>query len=509
MSGADAGILGSEPVHNPEPSGSVFFAESNWLAQKAAGWEATLKKPFMDENFLLNNDTARTLYHQHAAKMPIIDYHCHIDPKEIYEDRIFRDMTEIWLGGDHYKWRALRSDGVAEHYITGDASPYEKFAHWANVVPRMIGNQLYHWTHLELQRYFDIFEPLSPCSARAIWEKSNALLSGLSARTIIKKSEVKAICTTDDPADDLKWHRLLKEDESFSCLVLPTFRPDKAINIDKPGFAEYLSGLGQVCGFQIDGLTTLKKALRKRLIFFLESGCRITDHGLDYVMFEQGYDADLVLRNALAGKVPTREQADAFKTDILCFLAGLYREHDIVMQLHFGAVRNNSPKNFQKLGPDSGYDAIWGTADTGYRLGKLLGHIEDQVGLPKTIIYSLNPADDAQIDAMIACFQDDSCPGKIQHGSAWWFNDSKEGMTAQIKSLANLSVLGNFVGMLTDSRSFLSYTRHEYFRRILCNLLGTWVENGEYPDDMDTLGKMVEDICFNNAVNYLDLEIPD
>jgi glucuronate isomerase len=468
-----------------------------------------LKKPFMDENFLLNNDTARTLYHQYAAQMPIVDYHCHIDPREIYEDRIFRDMTEIWLGGDHYKWRALRSDGVEERYITGDALPYEKFERWARVMPRMIGNQLYHWTHLELQRYFGISEPLSPCNAQAIWEKGNAMLPGLSARTIIKKSRVKAICTTDDPADDLQWHRLIKEDQSFSCLVLPTFRPDKAMNIDKPGYTEYLLKLGRACGFQIDSLAALKEALRMRLAFFVESGCRITDHGLDYVVFKQGHDADQVLQNALAGKAPTREQADAFKTDLLCYLAGLYREHGIVMQLHFGAVRNNSPKNFKKLGPDTGYDAIWGSADTGYRLGSLLGHIEEQVGLPKTIIYSLNPADDAQIDAMIACFQDASYPGKIQHGSAWWFNDSKEGMTAQIKSLANLSVLGNFVGMLTDSRSFLSYTRHEYFRRILCNLLGTWVENGEYPDDMDTLGNMVKDICFNNAVNYLGLEIAE
>ena len=381
-----------------------------------------MKKPFMDKDFLLDNDTARRLYHQHAAKMPIIDYHCHIDPKEIYEDKVFRDMTEIWLGGDHYKWRALRSDGVNEHYITGDASPYEKFEHWAKVLPRMIGNQLYHWTHLELQRYFGISEPLGPSSAQAIWEKGNALLPGLSARTIIKKSGVKAICTTDDPVDDLKWHRLIKEDKSFSCLVLPTFRPDKAVNIEKPGYTEYLLKLGRVCGFQIDSLAALKEALRLRLAFFVESGCRITDHGLDYMVFKQGHDADQVLKNALAGKAPTQEQADAFKTDLLCYLAGLCREHGIVMQLHFGAVRNNSQRTLKtRPGPrDMTPSGAGGRGLSPW----LLGHIEEQVGLPKTIIYSLNPTDDAQIDAMIM-FQN-MTSGKIQHG-AWWFSDCKGG----------------------------------------------------------------------------------
>lgn len=462
-------------------------------------------KPFMDKDFLLSGDTARKLYHDHAAQMPIIDYHCHIDPREIYEDKVFNDLTEVWLGGDHYKWRAMRSNGVAEEYITGQSStPYEKFERWAATMPKMIGNPLYHWTHLELQRYFGIHEPLTPDTCRAIWDKGNEQLKGMSARSIIARSGVKAICTTDDPADDLRWHKLIAQDASFACRVLPAFRPDKALNIDKPGFKEYLARLGEAAGLSIDSLSGLKEALRQRLDYFVSLGCPASDHGLDYMMFEQG-DADAILRKVLRGEAFSRVEADAFKTEVMTYLAGLYRERGVVMQLHYGAVRNNNPSAMAALGPDTGFDAIWGAPDSGAKLGALLGHMEQGGGLPKTIIYSLNPGDNAQIGSIIGCFQRPEHPGWVQHGSAWWFNDTKTGMIEQITSLANFSVLGNFIGMLTDSRSFLSYTRHEYFRRILCELIGTWVDNGEYPRDMALLGRMVEDISYNNTAAYFGL----
>lgn len=466
-------------------------------------------KSFMDMDFLLSGEIARRLYHGHATNMPIIDYHCHIDPQQIYEDKVFADLTEVWLGGDHYKWRAMRSNGVAEEYITGTATtPYQKFEQWAATMPKLIGNPLYHWTHLELQRYFGIYEPLTPDTCRAIWERGNEQLKALSARAIIAKSKVKAICTTDDPADDLRWHKLIAEDKTFDCKVLPAFRPDKALNIDKPGFTDYLTRLGEAAGVSIDSVSALKEALRKRLDYFVSLGCRASDHGLDYIMYEQG-DPDATLKKALGGQVVSREEADAYKTEVMAYLAGLYRERGVVMQMHYGAVRNNNPQAMADLGPDTGFDAIWGAPDSGAKLGALLGHMERQGGLPKTIIYSLNPTDNAQIGAIIGCFQRPEHPGWVQHGSAWWFNDTKTGMIEQITSLANLSVLGNFIGMLTDSRSFLSYTRHEYFRRILCDLIGGWVENGEYPCDMPLLGRMVEDISYNNTAAYFGLTLED
>jgi len=466
-----------------------------------------MKKPFMNQNFLLSNDTARALYHEHAARMPIIDYHCHIDPQQIYEDVSFANLTEAWLSGDHYKWRAMRSNGIEEKYITGkDTTDYEKFEKWAQTLPRLIGNPLYHWTHLELQRYFGIQEPLTPASSKDIWDRANEQLQSMSVRRIIAQSQVRAICTTDDPTDDLRWHQLIKEDKSFTCQVLPAFRPDKAMNIDKAGFAQYIQKLGQSSDVEIHDLDTLKKALRRRLVYFKSMGCAASDHGLDYVMFEESPDADQVLRKALNGDRLSRQETDAYKTTVLVYLAQLYKEQAIVMQLHYGAVRSNNPQALAQLGPDTGYDAIWGSSGSGANLGKLLGVMDGQGNLPKTIIYSLNPCDNAQIGAIIGCFQTSEYPGKIQHGSAWWFNDTKTGMTEHLTCLANLSTLGNFVGMLTDSRSFLSYTRHEYFRRILCNLIGTWVENGEYPQDMEQLGKMIEDISYNNALGYFGLK---
>ena len=464
-----------------------------------------MAKAFMDRDFLLGNETARTLFHKVAAKMPIIDYHCHIDPQQIYEDKVFTDLSEAWLGGDHYKWRALRANGVPECFITGDAAPYEKFEQWAGTLPRLIGNPLYHWTHLELQRYFGIDEPLNGSSCGAIWEKANEKLKTLSVRQIIRQSDVRVICTTDDPADDLKWHKLIKEDPAITFQVLPAFRPDKALNIDKPGFLDYLDKLSKASGLEIRDYGSLADALARRITYFAAHGCRAADHGLDYVMFSDAHSAETVLQKALEGKPLTREETDSYKTTLLCRLAGLYRRHGIVMQLHYGAVRNVNPTAFKTLGPDTGYDAIWGRADSGKNLAGLLARMEEGGGLPRTIVYSLNPTDNAQISTVLGGFQSDEAPGRMQHGSAWWFNDTKLGMTAQMTALADTSVLGTFIGMLTDSRSFLSYTRHEYFRRILCGLLGSWVEEGEYPADMAVLRQLVEDICWNNAIRYFNL----
>ena len=461
---------------------------------------------FMDKDFLLTTSIARTLYHTHAKQMPVIDYHCHIDPQQIAQDHVFENLTQAWLFGDHYKWRVMRANGIKERFITGDASDYEKFEAWAQTLPGLIGNPLYHWTHLELQRYFGIFEPLTPATCKSIWERTGKQLPHLSVREIIRRSRVKALCTTDDPADDLRWHQALQDDKDSPCLVLPAFRPDKAMNIEKPGFIKYLKALGDAAGIAICSLDTLEAALDKRLDYFIRMGCRAADHGLDYVMCALDGDANAILQKAIRGDGISRLEAEAFKTHLLCFLAQRYVQKGIVMQLHFGAVRNNNPTAYKTLGPDTGFDAIWGAPNTGAHLGALLGSMEDRGGLPKTILYSLNPTDNAQIAAMIGCFQTSEHKGKIQHGSAWWFNDSKTGMTEQIVNLASHSMLSHFIGMLTDSRSFLSYTRHEYFRRIVCNLVGSWVERGEYPLDMAFLGQMVKDISYYNAVRYFGLE---
>ncbi len=460
-------------------------------------------QPLIHEDFLLKNETARTLYHAHAEKMPVVDYHCHIDPKQIYEDFRYDNLTEVWLGSDHYKWRVMRANGVSEHFITGGASPYEKFLAWAQVVPRLIGNPLYHWTHLELSRYFGIFEPLSPQTAPAIWERANEALKTLTVRKIIEQSNVTALCTTDDPADDLLWHKRIKEDSSFKTLVLPAFRPDKALNVNKQGFAEYLKKLGAAADMEVKTLDDVKEALSRRVQFFSEMGCLTADHGLDAIVCEKNAAlANATFSGALVGIRPDSRGEAAYKTELLLHLARLYQKYGFVMQLHYGAVRDNNPVMFEKLGPDTGYDGISGVSGSGAALGALLGTLEKENALPKTIVYSLNPIDNAQISSVIGCFHGEGVRNKMQHGSAWWFNDTKTGMEQQLMSFAESSVLPNFVGMLTDSRSFLSYTRHEYFRRILCNLLGTWVENGEYPCDMSALGAMVEDVSYNNAVSY-------
>ena len=462
--------------------------------------------PFMNEDFLLKTETAKKLYHQHAANMPIIDYHCHINPQEIYEDRRYDSITQVWLGGDHYKWRAMRSCGVAEYYITGDASPAEKFQKWAETIPNLIGNPLYHWTHLELQRYFGIYEPLNGKNAMEIYEKCNAILSqpDMSARGIIAKSNVKLLCTTDDPADDLCWHEKMAADATMPAIVRPAFRPDKAMRADKPYFPQYVQKLEGVVGYAINSMDDMRKALTERINYFEAHGCRTADHGLDYAFYVEATEEQLddIFARAKAGKAITWEEQLAYHTTLLVHCGKSYKKYDWVNQLHFGCIRDNSKKMHTKLGVDTGFDAI-NDQSNALGLSRLLSAYEMSDALTKTIVYSLNPSDNGVVGTLIGCFQSDSpIPGKIQQGSAWWFNDHKPGMEAQMVSLMSLGAFGTFNGMLTDSRSFLSYTRHEYFRRILCNLIGRMVEDGEYPADLEALGQMVENISYNNTRRY-------
>ena len=462
--------------------------------------------PFMDADFLLKTQTAKTLYHDHAEKMPIIDYHCHINPQEIYEDKRYQSITEVWLGGDHYKWRVMRACGVPECYVTGPAGPAEKFQKWAETMPNLIGNPLYHWTHLELQRYFGITQPLCGENAMEIYEKCNAILAqpDMSARGIIRKSNVRLICTTDDPADDLHWHELLAADPTAPAVVLPAFRPDQAMRADKPGFPAYVSRLEQAVGFPIETMQDMRRALSQRIGYFHDHRCRVADHGLDFCFCVEAEESQLdnILARAKAGRPITQQEQLAYHTALLVAVSREYRRLDWVSQFHFACLRNTSAKMFAKIGPDTGYDSI-NDQPNAASLARLLSTLEAEDALPKTILYSLNPADNGVIGALIGAFQTDSpVPGRVQQGSAWWFNDNKPGMEAQMTSLMSLGVMGTFNGMLTDSRSFLSYTRHEYFRRILCNLFGRLVEDGEYPADLERLGKMVENISYNNTLHY-------
>lgn len=462
-------------------------------------------KPFMDEDFLLSNETAKTLYHNYAKQVPIIDYHCHINPQEIAEDRQFDTITQVWLGGDHYKWRQMRTNGIDEKFITGDASDYEKFEKWAATLQKAIGNPLYHWSHLELQRYFDYKKPLSPATAEEVWDVCNKKLAqaSMSVRNIIRQSNVETICTTDDPVDSLEWHKKIAEDETFDVKVLPAWRPDKAMNLEKPEYLDYLAKLSAVSGVKIDSFAALCEALKVRMDFFASMGCLVSDHALEYVMYKPATadEIEAIFAKRLAGTAPTALEELQFKTAFMNFVGKEYHRLGWVMQLHYGTKRDNNVFRYNQLGPDTGYDCI-NSYSSSAELAAFLNSLNATDQLPKTIIYSLNPTDNAAIGTVLGCFQDSSCVGKIQQGSAWWFNDHKTGMTEQMTSLANLSLLANFVGMLTDSRSFLSYTRHEYFRRILCNLIGTWVENGEYPNDIEFLGKMVQDISYYNTKNY-------
>lgn len=467
-------------------------------------------KKFMDQDFLLSTETAQKLFHEHAEQMPVLDYHCHINPEEIAKNRQFENITQVWLGGDHYKWRQMRSNGVDEKYITGDASDREKFQKWAETLEKAIGNPLYHWSHLELQRYFGYEGALNGETAEEVWNLCNAKLQApeMSVRSIIKRSGVTLLCTTDDPADSLEWHKVLAEDESFDVQVLPAWRPDKAMNIEKPDYADYLKKLGAAAGMEIHTFADLKEALKKRMAFFDSMGCRASDHALEYVMYVPVSDEQIetVFAKRLGGAAVTKEEELQFKTAFMLFVGKEYARLGWAMQLHYGCKRDNNVLRYRQLGPDTGYDCIDNYAPSG-QMADLLNALNETDELPKTIIYSLNPNDNAAIGTILGCFQDSSAIGKIQQGSAWWFNDHKAGMTEQMVSLANLGLLGNFIGMLTDSRSFLSYTRHEYFRRILCELLGGWVENGEYPADMKVLGRMVEDISYNNAVRYFGFNL--
>lgn len=463
-------------------------------------------KQFMDEDFLLSNETARTLFHGYAEKMPILDYHCHINPQEIAENRKFDNITQVWLGGDHYKWRLIRANGVPESEITGtESSDRVKFQRFAEVLPKTIGNALYHWTHLELKRYFGYNGILGPDTAEEVWTLCNEKLKtdAMSVRGIIDQSNVKLICTTDDPADSLEWHKAIREDKTCKVKVVPAWRPDKIMNIEKATFAPYLADLSKAGGVPIRRMQDVYAALANRLDFFDAMGCRASDHGINYVMYAPADEKELdgILAAAAKGQVPTAEETDKYKYAILLFLGKEYAKRGWVMQLHYGTMRNVNSLMFGKMGPDTGFDSI-ATRDCAQDLVKFLDALNKTGDLPKTVLYSLNPADNAMLDSVINSFQGSETAGKIQHGAAWWFNDTKPGMEAQMTSLAATAVLGNFIGMLTDSRSFLSYTRHEYFRRILCNLIGTWVENGEYPADMATLGKLVQDISFNNANRY-------
>lgn len=463
-------------------------------------------KKFMDKDFLLTTDAAKSLYHDYASAMPIIDYHCHVSPKEIYEDKRFENIFQVWLSGDHYKWRLMRSNGVPEEYITGDKPEREKFQEFAKALPRAIGNPMYHWCHLELQRYFGYDGVLNEDTAEEVWNLTAKKLAeeNMGVRGLIAQSNVAFVGTTDDPVDTLEWHKKLMEDDSFDTVVAPSFRPDKAINIDKAGFVAYIKTLADVSGIKIDSVDTLKAALKSRMEHFASHGCKASDHGLDRAVFAKG-DADAVFKKALAGESITVNEADIFKTEMVLFCGEQYHRLGWVMQIHYNCMRNPNTLMFNKLGPDTGFDVI-GPDNGAKNLAQLLDALNVNETLPKTVLYSLDGGDNAALATLIGAFQGTEVRGKMQHGSAWWFNDNKTGMQEQLINLANLSILGNFIGMLTDSRSFLSYTRHEYFRRILCELLGGWMENGEYPYDLEGVGNLVKDICFRNAHKYFGLE---
>jgi len=452
-------------------------------------------KTVINDDFLLDTAAAKRLYKNYAERMPLIDYHCHLDPGQIASDKRFSDVGELFLGGDHYKWRAMRVHGVPERFITGDASFREKFFAFADVLPFCAGNPLYHWTHLELKRYFGIDEALTPESAGRIFDRCSSLLSedGYSARGLMRASNVKTVCTTDDPADSLDAHRAILE-SGFEIRVLPAFRPDKAVAINKDTFLPYIEKTGA------QTLSALKAWLSSRMDHFASRGCRLSDHGLDFIPFREG-DADAVFTKALAGGKLTEEEAEIYMTDMLLFLGREYSRRGWAMQLHFGTMRNNSSRAYRSLGPDTGFDAM-NDGSNARKLSRLLDSLDSDGSLPRTVLYSLNPNDLYMLGALAGCYAEECVRTKVQLGSAWWFNDQKDGMEAHLRALANLGVLGDFVGMLTDSRSFVSYTRHEYFRRILCGLIGSWVEQGQYPDDPDTLEKIIGGICYNNAERF-------
>lgn len=466
-------------------------------------------KQFLDKDFLLSTEMAKTLYHDYAENMPILDYHCHINPQEICEDRKFENITQVWLGGDHYKWRQMRSNGVDEKYITGNGTDREKFQAWAETMPKLIGNPLYHWSHLELRRYFGYEGYLNGDTAEEVWNLCNAKLQedSMTVRNLIKQSNVTLICTTDDPVDSLEWHKKLAEDTTFDVQVLPAWRPDKAMNVEKPTFAAYMAQLSKVSGIEVKDFASLKEALKNRMDFFTSMKCCVSDHALEYVMYAPATEDEVnaIIAKSLKGEAVSKEEELKYKTEFMLFVAKEYAKRNWVMQLHYGCKRDNNAYMFEKLGADTGYDCINNYAPSA-QMADFLNALSATGEVPKTILYSLNPNDNAAIGTILGCFQG-APAGRIQQGSAWWFNDHKTGMKDQMISLANLGCLGNFVGMLTDSRSFLSYTRHEYFRRILCDLIGGWVDNGEYPADMKALEEIVKGISYNNVIKYFEFDI--
>ena len=466
-------------------------------------------KKFLDKNFLLQTKTAEKLYHTHAAKMPIIDYHCHLNPEDIAKDTKFDNLAQIWLYGDHYKWRGMRTNGVDEKYCTGDASDYEKFEKWAETVPHTLRNPLYHWTHLELKNYFGIEDLLSPKTAKKIYDKASKMLqtSDFSVRNLMKKANVELVCTTDDPIDSLEFHKKIRKDD-FGIKVLPTWRPDKAMAVDDANaFNTYLNKLAEISDTHIVKLSDLLAALEKRHKYFHKNGCRLSDHGLETFYAEEFNETEVksIFNKIRSGNSLDKDEILKFKSAMLIEFGLMDHATGWTQQFHIGAMRNNNSRLFHTLGPDTGFDSI-GDYEVGRPMSRFLDSLDKQNKLAKTILYNLNPRDNELIATMLGNFQDGTVAGKIQFGSGWWFLDQKQGMENQMNALSNLGLLSRFVGMLTDSRSFLSYPRHEYFRRILCNLLGNDVENGEIPNDVELLGSMVENICYYNAKNYFGFD---
>lgn len=460
---------------------------------------------FMDGDFLLDTDSARHLFHDFAENMPICDYHCHLSPKEIYENKQPENISRLWLSGDHYKWRAMRSAGVEEKYCTGDASDEEKFLKFGETLQYCIGNPLYHWAHIELQRYFGIDTPLNARTAKDIYDRANEAIKNADFRpqSLIKRSNVKVVCTTDDPADSLEYHKKLKQVSDFDCKVLPSFRPDKALNIQLDGFADYIKTLGEAADVEINSYKDVIVALLKRCDYFNEAGCKVSDQAFEYVPFTVSSDdeIDIVFKKAMRGESISESEGDGYRTAVLLALGAKYHELGWAMEIHIGAIRNNSTRMFKAIGADTGFDSV-GDSEIAKKLSRFLDALDVKNELPKTILFNLNDKDNTVLATMLGNFQSSEAQSKIQFGPAWWFLDTMDGMTSQMKSLANLGVLGKFVGMETDSRSFTSYGRHEYFRRIMCRLIGRWVEDGWYADDDEVLEEIIKGISYNNAIKY-------
>ncbi|MWV43953.1 glucuronate isomerase [Paenibacillus sp. HJL G12] len=462
-------------------------------------------KRFMDENFLLNTDTAVQLYENAASQLPIFDFHCHLDPKEVWENQPYRNITQLWLGGDHYKWRVMRMHGIGEQYITGDADDWDKFKAWAETMPHLIGNPLYHWTHLELKNVFGIEKILSPDTASEIWEECNRKLQQpeFLPRSLIERARVHFIGTTDDPLSTLEYHEKLGKEESFKSIIAPTFRPDGALFIERPTYTDWIGKLGVVSGQTIHSLDAFLQALQSRVDYFAEHGGRASDHDIPHLEYIEASKEEVaeIFNIRLSGQQLTNDEIAAYRSFMLKELGKMYAGKGWVMQLHMGALRSTNTKMKELIGPDTGFDSV-GETNLAQGLARFLDALDQEDALPRTVLFNLNPKDNAVLAGMMGNFYEEGVPGKIQFGSGWWFNDHIDGMEKQMKDLANVGLLSHFIGMLTDSRSFLSYARHEYFRRILCNLLGDWAEQGLVPNDMKSLERMVRNIGYDNAEKF-------